>query len=261
MQHKHSLLYEHRASLQRTGPLLLLPFEEAIERPGYVSCFGFGQESVEQIRASGTTAGLRGKPLGTRLIYLDIDDNDPAADAAEAKLEALGLSYERYESGNRGWHFHIPCGEILRVDIPYLVKSWATTNFSGVDDSLYKTSGIIRTPGTFHHKRPGSRKQLVSSGSGKILDLLAAEVPIPTQGFVHLDEDLDASAALDRLWLEQSFSGGRNREIYRRAFLCRMSGHTMDEAIGVLLEYNGMMVNPPLGAQEVITATRSAYRE
>jgi hypothetical protein len=263
MQHKPSspeMLHEHRAGLQRSSAVILLPFEEAIERPGYISVFSYPPETVTQIRETGTTAGLRGLPLSCKLVYLDVDDNDAAADAAEAKLQEMGLGYERYSSGNRGFHFHIPCEEIVRVDTPHRVKVWVQANFQGVDDSLYKTSGIIRTPGTFHHKKPGSRKTLVSSGTGKILDLLAAEVPAPVS-YVSLDEDADAAAVLDWLWMEPSFSGGRNREIYRRAFLCRLAGYDRDEAEGLLLNYNVHMVRPALSPHEVITTARSAYRE
>lgn len=254
------LLYESRAGLQRTGPLVLLPFEEAIQRTGYISVFGYHPETVAKIRETGTTAGLQGSLFGTEMVYLDIDDNPAAADAAERTLTEMELQYTRYFSGSRGFHFHIPCELVIRADVPYRAKSWATKHFPGVDLSIYKTSGIIRTPGTWHHKKQGGRKTLVSQGRGLLLDLLGEEYTPPIK-YVSLDEDADAAAALDRLWLEPVTSGGRNQEIYRRAFLCRMAGMVFDEAVGQLLGFNQLMVHPPLPHGELTATVRSAYRE
>lgn len=254
-------LYEHRSGLQRGGNPTLLPLDEAITRPGYISVFAYPPEAQAMIKANGGTFGLRGVPLSASVIYLDFDDNDPAADAAETKLQEMGLGYERHFTGNRGFHFHIRCLAVSRLDLAYRVKAWVASNFPGADPSLYKTSGVIRTPGTFHHKSPGKTKHLVSSGEGKLLDLMAADIVTQIPRYVSLDTDTDAAAALDRLWLEPAYSGGRNQEIYRRAFLCRMSGMLLEDAEEALQIFNELMVNPPLPTSEVISATRSAFRE
>ncbi len=257
-----SNLYESRSGLTRSSTVSLLPWAQAMETAGYISCWGYPELTQKVIRDQGSTSGLMGLPLYTDLLYLDIDDAPETVGLVENYLQEQGWGYELYNSGSRGVHFHLPCSPITRTDLPMIIRRWVTQHFpfKGVDESLYKTSGIIRTPGTFHHKSPGSQKRFLRGCEGSEVDVLAtlAEAPIPRS--VSLGDDREAAEILSGLWLEYADEGGRNHQIYRRAYLARLAGLTPDEAEGLLLTYNELMVNPSLPEREVIATMRSAFR-
>lgn len=257
-----NILYESRSGPVRNGSVILLPFNEASQRPGFVSVFGFTKETVDHIRACNNTAGMRGLPLYTDLIYLDFDDNEAGAQHAEDTLDEMGISYEKYSTGRVGrYHFHIPCSPILRSDLPLRVGSWVEQNFTGYDASLYKTSGVIRTNGTFHSKAPGKFKHLLHSVEGAIVDIMKETKDVMPKVYTGAgDTDAEAAEVLERLWLEPCFEGGRNRQVYRRAYLAKLAGKGVAETEELLRMWNELMVHPPLREGEIITTVRSAYR-
>ncbi len=259
---KCTVKYEHRSGLSRGGSARLMTKGDALGTAGYISVWGYPALTEKVIEDQGSTSGLMGLPLFTDLLYLDIDDAPETVDAVEDQLQRLGWAYEMYDSGNRGAHFHIPCVEVTRTDLPMLVKRWVAHYFpyKGVDDSLYKTSGIIRTEGTFHHKRPGAQKRFVGAYEGSMVDLLATLPDAPMPRAVNLGEDREAGEILSMLWLDPATEGGRNHQIYRRSYLARLAGIEMGDLEDMLLTYNELMVSPPLPEREVLATMRSAYR-
>lgn len=256
------VLFEHRFNQVRSGSVNLLPYEAAHTQPGFISVFGYPEEAQQHILGTNTTAGLRGVPLYCDLIYLDFDDNEQGAADAEHTLQRLGLHYELFSTGRPGrYHFHIPAAPLLRSDVPFRVMSWVTQNFHGTDNSLYKTSGIIRTEGTFHNKAPGKRKEWLRTGEGCLVDIMTATRDVMPRVFTAQDSsDAEAAEVLENLWVEPCYEGGRNRQVYRRAYLAKIAGIDLCRAEELLKSWNELMVHPPLYEGEVVTTVRSAYR-
>lgn len=259
---KTNILFEHRPGPIRTGSVNLLPFNEASQQPGFISVFGMTKEAQGHIRACNNTAGLRGLPLYTDLIYLDFDDAENDAADTETTLQRLGLRYEVYSTGRAGrFHFHVPCVPATRTDLPMRVAAWIGQNFKGYDPKIYMTSGVIRTVGTFHSKAPGKFKHLLHEADGETIDIMKATKDVMPKVYLGVgDSDVEAAEVLQSLWVEPCFEGGRNRQVYRRAYLAKIAGIDMPEAEELLRTWNELMVHPPLKDGEVITTVRSAYR-
>ncbi len=257
-------LYEHRSGPIRTGTVHLLPFSEAIQLPGFISSFGFPSSTADYIREVNNTAGMRGMQLSTELLYIDFDDAENDAADAETTLQKLGLKYELFSTGRIGrYHFHVPCVALTRSDLPMRVADWVSQNFKGYDPKIYMTSGVIRTPGTYHSKQPGKFKHSIHVEDGAILDLMKATKDVMPKvyiGAANGDQDADAEQLFQGSLIEPCYEGGRNRQVYRRAYLARLAGYQMREAEDLLRSWNEMMVYPPLREGEVLTTVRSAYR-
>lgn len=245
------------------GQVNLLPFNAAIQLPGFISSFGMPFSTAEFIRSTNSTSGMRGMQLFTDLLYIDFDDAENDAADAETTLQRLGLQYELFSTGRVGrYHFHVPCNPLTRSDLPMRVAEWVSQNFNGYDPKIYMTSGVIRTPGTFHAKAAGQRKHLVHSEEGATLDLMTATKTMMPKVFTGStgEVDMDAGQIFDGLMIEPCHEGGRNRQVYRRAYLAKLAGKQLHEAEDLLRAWNEMMVYPPLREGEVLTTVRSAYR-
>lgn len=254
------MLYEYRPSVSRSSKIKLVTKEELTNLTGFQSIYGFPPDVATKVLDQGGTWGMRSLKLYSDTLFLDIDDNDELANRIQQHLENQEIGHEMYFTGNRGYHFSIPIVPMLGVSVPLDQKRWVNHYFKGVDTSIYKTSGLIRLPGTYHTSNPGKKKVLVSSyTASEPLEIDLSTVPLEAPKQISTDLD-DAEGLLDRGWLRRDFETGRNRSIYNRAFLCSVTGIDEDRAIELLLMYNSIMVSPSLPENEVIKTVRSGYR-
>lgn len=255
------LWYEYRPSVQRAGPPRLISAEQINNVTGFVSVYGFDEQGKRFIEENQSTRGIQGNTLYSNTLYIDIDDNDAYATEVENRLDAAELGYKMYNTGGRGFHFHIPIVPMIGRDVAYKQRCWMKHNFPLADHSLYKTTGVIRTPGTFHEKNPGKFKQLVKKHDGQVLEITLKDLPAQVTKRLHVETaEYDNEAILDDLLMTPVQSGSRNNELYKRGFFCKEVGYTLEEATNILQVFNRTFTFPPLSAQEVYNVARSVYR-
>ena len=250
--------YEVRSTMGRKDKIMLTETPE--EYTGFRSIYGYDDSAVEYILENkGRTSHMHGYRLYSDTLFLDVDDNDTAAEMIKSKLLSMGVGFDMYHTGNRGYHFHIPIKPMYGADTAFRQKNYVKETFPGADTSIYKTTGVIRLPGTFHFKCPGKCKRLIFSAEGDTLEVKSSYIPI--EG-IYMDE-FDRENVIDRLnqkFMTRCFEGIRNRYIYNLAFLCKLAEMDYDSARSDIFEYNNNMVIPPLPLNEVELTVKSAYR-
>lgn len=252
--------YEHRSGLRRSGPPVLVTEADLENRTGFRSIYGFDDATKDIIQEQRGSYGLSGQKLFSSCLFIDIDSNDALAAEITRTLLEKQIAFEKFHTGGRGWHFHIPITPMEGADVAYRQKRWVEHHFPGADLSLYKTSGIIRLPGTFHSKCVGQRKLLVESHSGNILTIDLKVLPPDTRGLWSTGEEYETEEILDCLLMRRLREGGRNNGIFTIAMLCGKVGYTHEQTKEIVTKYNENMVEPPVSEQELVTTVKSAYR-
>lgn len=237
----------------------MLTVDDIYNRTGFISVYGFDEETKDEIVENKGTFGLRGRKLYSDCLFLDIDDNDALASEITRSLVGSKVKFDKYHTGGRGWHFHIYIEPMVGADVAYRQKRWVGHHFPGSDLSLYKTSGIIRLPGTYHSNNPGRRKELREQHDGDLLTLTLEDLPVSVGDWC-VEENLDTEAILDTLLMKAASAGGRNNAIYQRAMLMSKLDIEEDKALRILSKYNSMLVSPPVGDNELVNTINSAYR-
>lgn len=145
---------------------------------GFGSLYLVTKDDAEAIKQAGTTARFAGSVWSGRL-WLDVDSFE-AADKVEERINAMGLGYVAYLSGNRGVHFGILRNANPSHLLPLQDRDWVRAHFPEADDSIYTHLHLFRLPGTPHLKT-GKPKELVLSKHGKAIEHTAWKSPKPRQ--------------------------------------------------------------------------------
>lgn len=260
-----TIKYEYRRSLKRSGKPILKTKEECLKGQGFISTYGYPEEVQKVIEENKGTYGLQGMSVVSDLIYIDIDDNPEAAALTDLVLMDMGISYTMYLSGSPdSFHFHIPIVRMEGPNVPAIHKQWVLENFKGVDESIYRTSGIIRISGTYHKKHPGNFKYPVDTTTGKILDLTdykkKSECVIPKFTMkVEVDKEM-LESRFNQMLFTRDYSDSRNGYVFRLAAMAKDIGFSFDEALEKIEIYNDLMVDPQLKHGELRATVNSAYR-
>jgi hypothetical protein len=186
--------HEVRTEVVRSGPPILVEVGEIIPPSIYNfrSTFDYPADIAEQIKANGNTAGLKGLPISSDTIYIDIDEPESVATVRTLLLD-LDITFEEYRTGNRGCHFHIPlASRITGTDVLYTVTHWlkSINIWHLIDTSVYREGGQFRMESAIHLKT-GKPKVLVDDFDGKYLELELIEKPAETKIPLELREDSD----------------------------------------------------------------------
>ena len=277
------ILYEHRLATKRTGPVRLVSKEDLDELCGFRSVYGFTGKAIEHIQSTNSTAGLQGFELYSDVLLVDFDNQPRAAyefemyldstvyqqtieDSNTFKLTAIsnGYSYEKYDSGGRSTHFHVPIQPMIGTTIPESQKEFMKRIAPLADMSVYKTSGMFRLPGTFHHKNPGKYKKLLHKQEGSLLEIpIINSTESKTSLIPRMElEDIDLEYILMRLLVTKVVEGtvGRNNHVFKIAAVCRDLGIPLNECEYYILEWNMEYCKPPLVGMSVRSAINSAYK-
>lgn len=255
-------LYELRKTVARTGSVRLVTREALNEEVGFRSCYSFLEAAVSHIKATNTTAGLKGMDLYTDELLVDFDDQPEAANDFEKLVS--NYNYEMYDSGGRSIHFHVKLTPMVGPTVPESQREWMRVHAPKSDISIYKTSGMYRLPGTFHAKHRGRFKQLLKSVSGPLLTIPIIEVkeyftPSDTKYGSH---DEDKEYILMRLLVTNVTEGtkGRNNHIFLIAAVCRDLDMPQEACANLLHKWNIKRCSPPLQQAGIYSTIRSAYR-
>lgn len=250
------ILYEYRPALYRKAKPILLPENRFLGLDGFISIWGFPEDTAKHIKEQGNLKGLKGRLLYTDRVYLDFDNNKTAYEKAIVQLNEMGAEYDAFETGNRGEHVHIRIQPVSSYFLPSRVVSWVHDHFPGADLSIYKPSGIIRLPDTIHLKT-GKKKKPIIRKQGVILDL--PETGPPIVKIKNAETDIQSQANnLAFLLADYPIEGGRNNhcfKILKNFWELRVA---RDVATRMILEWNQSLPRQ-LGWQEIQQVIYSVY--
>ena len=264
----NNILYEYRPGVKRKGKPRLLPRKEIEGKQGYISVYGFDEETQQDIISKRGTYGLQNNKLYSDLLYIDVDDNKEAAFAIKSKLELMYIQYLMFDSGSpNSYHFHIPIIPMYDTNINYIHKQWVEETFIGADLSIYKTSGVIRIEGSFHASYPGCSKDQIyyAAPIADVLDLheysTKMEIVLPSPASeLSIDDTENLDMLFNNLLFKLASEGNRNNEVFRRAVVAKDLGIDLDSIIEKLQVWNGYWCDPPVADTELIATINSAYR-
>ncbi len=273
------MLYEHRLTTQRMGPVKLVTKEELEELRGFRSVYAFYEDAIKHIEDTNTTAGLAGFELYSDTLLVDFDNQPEAAEEFEFYLKAMipansgmivldpptNFAYEKYDSGGRSIHFHVPIEPMHGTNIPESQKEFMKKIAPLADMSVYKTSGMFRLNGTFHHKHRGKFKHLLYKVEGYLLRIPTIKPQVFRLPSVNniIPQDTDLEYVLMRLLTTKVVEGtiGRNNHIFKIAALCKDLGMVPDECMKLIMNWNLEYCTPPLQITGINSTINSAYRK
>jgi len=203
---------EYRKEVKRKGRPVV-----AASRPteaNFMSVYQYPQTTVDFINTNGNTKDLKGKPVISDMLYIDVDVQENIKPVLDL-LESEGIRHFIYTTGNRGCHIHIPIERMEGTNIPYSQVEWLRDIglLELVDSSIYREGGQIRAIGATHQKT-GKLKELVETVEGAIPTIEIREQP-PESRWEGMDE-LDVEALLEYKLnlMEERGEGGRHQHIY-----------------------------------------------
>lgn len=255
-------LYEVRGTKIRQGKVKLIPYSELEYHRGFRSVYGYGQEAIEHIKATGGTAGLIGAPVYSDLLLVDFDDQPEAAHAMAESLRVY--DWVKFDSGGRSIHLHIRITSMYGTDVPNIQKEWMRKNYPLADLSIYRTSGMYRMAGAYHENNPGKFKKVIETNfTGKSLVIEKVEIPAPV--YVDRSRLTDEEREMQLMFLLSKVvdkgTTGRNLHVFKISKSCFDLGMTIDEAANLILSWNTQRCNPPLPHSSIIPTLKSAYKD
>lgn len=224
--------------------------KEELPEAGFQSVYAITESDAESLVKAGTYAGFRGTVWSDRL-FIDCDTNENSTEV-ESRLNALGLSYEKYTTGNRGCHFEVPRTCTPSHLLPSIDKQWCANNLVGADLKLYSQLHLFRRIGHVHEKT-GRKKELLYAREGTTLDLTGHSLEVskltPTQtkqassyGSVFEDQRvMDLTVPYE--------DGNRHKMLMVLAMRLHERGEAFEFALGWVQHVN--LLGSPLAANEV----------
>ena len=253
--------YEYRSTGRRTSKPKLLKNYEFRGLAGFRSLFGFSKEAIDHIEYTQATRGVGKFPLYMDTLILDFDDNPLAQEKAKEWLEEKGYGYTTYTTGNRGEHIHIPIEPMQQIGLAPLVKSIVQKLFPGADESIYKPTGVIRLPGTYHSKT-GSKMCKLNDIKGTKLRIINYKpegfAPIPYGLKEQNPEQLEA-------WLIRDLhkyvgDGGRNNHLFHICATAIRLGYPFETTEELARSWNETYASPSIREGEFFATLKSAYK-
>jgi hypothetical protein len=117
--------------------------------PGYSSVYAFYEPDARMIRMQGNSRGFARFPVYAECLILDIDGGDEQMKRVIPKLDAMGLGYQVYISGGKGYHIYIPHDPIYSPDLPYSHLKWVEITVSNATRACISMVESCRYPAGF----------------------------------------------------------------------------------------------------------------
>jgi hypothetical protein len=256
-----TVLYELRNHQRRHGRVKLVTRQEAESMTGFISVFGFPEETADLIKLQSGTYGLGGMPLYVDRVILDFDDEPEAYQESIAYCCDKDWNFDAYATGNRGHHIHVYVVPYSEVGVHVRAANWAKAHFKGHDDTMFKCSGVTRIPGT-HHSKTGRKMKLVDGrGLGHKPDIRDAKIPMPVITVV-TDEDTNEDRGLifTMMLNKHIHKGGRNEYAFKLAACGFDAGVAIDDLQDMVESWAMTHAHPMVSAAEIKIIVRSAYR-
>lgn len=236
---------EYRGAVRRHGPIQLLPVDQLEGLQGFRSVYEFDEKTAEMIRARGSTRQLRGTPVYSDTLFLDFDNQDAAALELENWLLAHECTYTKYNTGNRSIHFHVAIEPMYGPKVPWYQKIWVEKHAPKADLSFYHVAGLFRLEGTFHHKKPGFRKEVSRVIKANKLKI-PSNIPILPRGRVQSENvgEFGGLGIFTSLLTWQVVEGNRTPHMCKILGAARHAGLRPDQTLHGLLLWNKSCAAP-----------------
>lgn len=258
------ILYELRNHQRRHGAVKLLTRAEAESMTGFISCYGFPKVTADLIKDQGGTFELAEMPLYVDRVVLDFDDHDDDYQASVQYCIKQGWSFVAYETGNRGYHIHIPVRPCTEVGVHLRVHNWVRSHFKGYDISLYKSSSVTRIPGTYHSKTGRKMVQvacMLEDPSVELPDIRDVALPMPITA--HLKEPVphEDRETIFSLMLDKHVSRGGRRNYAFKLVTCGLDAGVSPVDLQRLVEdWSIHKAHPMISSVEVSRIITSAQK-
>ena len=148
------ILYEYRETTKRKGdPLLRTGDMDGRGKFNFRSLYGYPSETSEFIRKNGNTRNLKGKPVFSDVLLIDVD-NEVFVDEVRQMLIYGNIAFTEYSTGNRGRHFHVNIEPMQGEHVIYSQVQWlkGMDLWDKIDTSVYREGGQFRCIGAIHQK-------------------------------------------------------------------------------------------------------------
>lgn len=226
---------------------------------GFTSYFLFDKKQKEFIEQQNSMANLDQFAVYSDTLYIDFDEPDDV-DACKNKMLEQGLAFELYESGSKGYHYHIPLDKMYcGVDLPLKHKTWVKSLGFKIDDSIYRHAGLFRLPGT-KHKKTGKLKQLVHKQEGQLLNMDNIVLEHKPKPRITCSLSTPATALNECLFnmINEPDVGGRYMKFWKMAKMLHEAEYTKEFAEELLITINFAWKNPK-PVEEITRALREVY--
>lgn len=258
LQQKASV--EIRSTVVRSGTPRIVPYADRYNYTGFTSMYGYLEDAVKEIRRTGSTRNFKRFPVFSDTLFVDFDNQDEAADDFRGLLESLEIRFDRYHSGGRSIHFHIPIEPMYGLNVPASQRYWMEKNAPLADMSIYKHAGLYRLPGTYHAKYPGNKKKLLDSSEGN--KLVIENRPIIKVSMDNDDNEVSPQEAymiLGKLLHTEAAEGNRHPHAFKIVRACKASNQPESEAFLLLDMWNSDNCYPPKQDWELSKLVRWVY--
>lgn len=234
--------------------------KEIPNKTGFRSICKYLPEDVAAAKAVRSTSVLKGCMLFVDTLFMDFDDCEHSANDFNKWLKTENIAYERYNSGNRSVHFHIPVVLPPSPYAAYTLKKYVHSWTNGTaDTSFYHHAGLFRLSGTAHEKT-GISKALVETGGWCPVELDIIE---PESKFEVIDTDLDllqyALIQYESTFGQSVLPGNRHMTLWKNAKTFSDAGVSYSTALELLQRLNDSW-HDPKPQEEVEKAVMGAYR-
>ena len=252
-----SITYEWRHSLIRSGAPLLL--SKADSQYQYRSLYGFPPETTNFINQNKNTKNLKDFPVFSDTLIIDCD-TDLQKNKTRYQLIKLGISFEIWTTGNRGYHFHIPIVPMLGEHVVRSQVAWLKKNnlWESIDNSIYRAGSIIRVAGAIHEKTNKPKRKLKTI-YGKLPEIKFVKKPAALK----LTEDSvlnDPTRYYENLLIKKR-TGGRHVHIFILWSEGKKAGIDWDIISNDILWWNSNMAVPSHNEQCVKEKLRKFYEQ
>jgi hypothetical protein len=230
-------------TVKRMGPVEFVPVTALSKLHGFRSVYWFKWRDALDITKANKFGGISHIPVHAYELLVDFDNNKQAADRFHDWLLRGDYMFNKYLSGNRSYHFHVMTTKISGVDVPYSQLQWVRANIPGADDSVYRTTGLFRLSGTYHEKKAGQRKTLVSSHGTLRLD-----IPYVERKLLAMPQGLDTDTArwrYEKGLFATKGQGGRRMYAGYLAMMAFDAGIDVKQATEEILKWNDNYAQPP----------------
>lgn len=226
---------------------------------GFSSVYLVDEATAESLTANSAFSGFKGV-VHSPMLWIDCDTEE-ASTAVEEGLCQLGLSFEKWTTGNRGAHFGVTREVNPSPLLPDMDRAWVKARFPSADAKLYSHLHLFRCPGE-RHQKTGVQKTLLYQVGGKTLTYGESELtPKVTTSIANPKDDDYGSVLTDEIVMGFSTpqtNGKRNQALAAVAY--RLAERGEDPAFTRRwLDHVNLLFSEPKGVEELDKIVRYAY--
>lgn len=133
---------------------------------GHISVYNFDDHTAKAIGFEKNYVIKKNAIWYSKDLLIDVDDKQHVP-AVRDKLKQLEISYDLYETGGKGVHFHVPRENMPSNALPYSDLTFLTTNSIFTDPQVYGLFHTIRNIGAIHEKTNKAKVLTERHVSGK----------------------------------------------------------------------------------------------